>query len=108
MVIYLRKEGRGIGLFTKVNAYALQDEGLDTLQANLKLGFQGDERDYLIVKFIFEFYNLTKIRLLTNNPQKIQYFSQFAQVKREPIIIPCNKHNADYLAVKKQKMGHLL
>lgn len=108
MVIYLRQEGRGIGLFNKVNAYALQDEGLDTLQANLKLGFQGDERDYSIVKFIFEYYNLTKIRLLTNNPQKIQYFSQFAQVKREPIIIPCNKHNADYLAIKKQKMGHLL
>ena len=95
-------------MINKGSTYAPQDKGLDPLQANLSLGFQGDERDYSIVKFIFEFYSLTNIRLLTNNPQKIQYFSQFAQVKREPIIIPCNKHNADYLTIKKQKMGHLL
>ena len=108
MVIYLRQEGRGIGLFNKVNAYALQDEGLDTLEANLKLGFKGDERDYSIVKTILEYYNLTKIRLLTNNPTKINYFSSSIEVERAPIIIPCNKHNAHYLEVKKEKMGHLL
>ncbi|EES89430.1 GTP cyclohydrolase II [Helicobacter canadensis MIT 98-5491] len=108
MVIYLRQEGRGIGLFNKVNAYALQDEGLDTLEANLKLGFKGDERDYAIVKTILEYYNLKKIRLLTNNPAKINYFSNFIEVERTPIIIPCNEHNAHYLEVKKEKMGHLL
>ena len=108
MVIYLRQEGRGIGLFNKVNAYALQDEGLDTLEANLKLGFKGDERDYSIVKEILEYYGIKKIRLLTNNPAKINYFSQFIEVERAPIIIPCNKHNACYLEVKKEKMGHLL
>ncbi len=108
MVIYLRQEGRGIGLFNKVNAYALQDKGLDTVEANLELGFKEDERDYSVVKFIFEFYALKQIRLLTNNPKKIEIFKQMVGVEREPIIIQCNQHNAHYLEVKKEKMGHLL
>ncbi|MDE6958120.1 GTP cyclohydrolase II [Helicobacter apodemus] len=108
MVIYLRQEGRGIGLFNKVNAYALQDKGLDTVEANLELGFKEDERDYSVVKFIFEFYALKQIRLLTNNPKKIEIFKQMVGVEREPIIIQCNRHNAHYLEVKKEKMGHLL
>lgn len=108
MVIYLRQEGRGIGLFNKVNAYALQDKGLDTVEANLELGFKEDERDYSVVKFIFEFYALKQIRLLTNNPKKIEIFKQMVEVEREPIIIQCNRHNAHYLEVKKEKMGHLL
>lgn len=108
MVIYLRQEGRGIGLFNKVNAYALQDKGLDTVEANLELGFKEDERDYSVVKFIFEFYALKQIRLLTNNPKKIEIFKQMLGVEREPIIIQCNRHNAHYLEVKKEKMGHLL
>lgn len=108
MVIYLRQEGRGIGLFNKVNAYALQDTGLDTVEANLALGFKDDERDYSIVKFILSHYNLTKIRLLTNNPSKIETFKAFIELEREPIIAKCNVHNAHYLEVKKTKMGHLL
>lgn len=108
MVIYLRQEGRGIGLFNKVNAYALQDEGLDTVEANLKLGFKEDERDYSVVREIFSFYGLKKVRLLTNNPSKISIFSQMIEVQRESIIVGCNQHNSHYLEVKKEKMGHLL
>ncbi|MCH5322706.1 MAG: GTP cyclohydrolase II [Helicobacter sp.] len=108
MVIYLRQEGRGIGLFNKVNAYALQDLGRDTIEANLELGFQSDERDYSIVKEIFDFYAIKKVRLLTNNPKKIEIFSQMVEVERESIIIECNKHNQHYMEVKKEKMGHLL
>ncbi|WP_299550096.1 GTP cyclohydrolase II [uncultured Helicobacter sp.] len=108
MVIYLRQEGRGIGLFNKVNAYALQDTGLDTVEANLALGFKDDERDYSVVKFIFDFYKLTQIRLLTNNPSKINVFKTMIKVTREPIITQCNQHNAHYLSIKKEKMGHLL
>ncbi|CAM2870306.1 GTP cyclohydrolase II [Helicobacter burdigaliensis] len=108
MVIYLRQEGRGIGLFNKVNAYALQDKGLDTVEANLELGFKEDERDYGVVREIFSFYGLNRVRLLTNNPSKIEIFSKMIEVQREPIIVECNKHNSHYLAVKKEKMGHLL
>ncbi|TLD85257.1 GTP cyclohydrolase II [Helicobacter sp. MIT 11-5569] len=108
MVIYLRQEGRGIGLFNKVNAYALQDTGLDTVEANLALGFKDDERDYNVVKFIFDFYKLTHIRLLTNNPSKIKIFETMIKLEREPILTECNQHNAHYLAIKKEKMGHLL
>lgn len=108
MLIYLRQEGRGIGLFNKVNAYALQDKGLDTIEANLALGFKEDERDYKIVQFIFDYYKLRQIRLLTNNPTKISVFESMIALKREPIIVGCNAHNAHYLEVKKTKMGHLL
>ena len=108
MVIYLRQEGRGIGLFNKVNAYALQESGLDTIEANLALGFQEDERDYEIVRFIFDYYHLSQIRLLTNNPAKICAFKSMIKLTREPIIVECNAHNAHYLEVKKTKMGHLL
>ncbi len=108
MLIYLRQEGRGIGLFNKVNAYALQDQGLDTIEANLALGFKEDERNYEIVRFIFEYYKLRKIRLLTNNPTKIKAFEEMIALEREPIITQSNAHNAHYLEVKKNKMGHLL
>lgn len=108
MLVYLRQEGRGIGLFNKVNAYALQDTGLDTIEANLALGFQEDERDYKIVQFIFNYYHLNQIRLLTNNPAKIKAFESMISLTREPIIVECNTHNAHYLEVKKTKMGHLL
>ncbi len=107
-LIYLRQEGRGIGLFNKVNAYALQDTGLDTIEANLALGFQEDERDYAIVKFIFDYYHLRQIRLLTNNPAKMRAFESMVSLTREPIVVECNAHNAHYMEVKKTKMGHLL
>lgn len=108
MVIYLRQEGRGIGLFNKVNAYALQDKGMDTVEANLALGFRDDEREYSIVKFILEYYKLKEIKLLTNNPSKISIFEKMVKLTREPIIASDNEHNKHYLKVKKQKMGHLL
>lgn len=108
MLIYLRQEGRGIGLFNKVNAYALQDQGYDTVEANLALGFKSDDRDYAIVGEILRYYHITRMRLLTNNPRKIQALSAYAEVQRDSIIVQSNPHNAQYLAVKKQKLGHLL
>lgn len=108
MVIYLRQEGRNIGLLNKVNAYALQDKGLDTIQANHQLGFQADERTYEIVEFILEHFNINKIRLLTNNPKKIESLKGVDIVQRAPIVIKSNIYNEDYLQTKKEKMGHLL
>lgn len=108
MLIYLRQEGRGIGLFNKVNAYALQDQGLDTVEANIALGFASDDRNYGIVEKIFTHYGIKQVRLLTNNPRKIQAISAYVEVERASIIVESNEHNAKYLAVKKQKLGHLL
>lgn len=107
MVIYLRQEGRGIGLLNKINAYALQDTGLDTVEANLRLGFKEDERDYKAVEFIFKHYGISKINLLTNNPSKIKSIEGVEIVKRVPIIIEANNFNKDYLQIKHDKMGHL-
>ncbi|PAF43957.1 GTP cyclohydrolase II [Helicobacter sp. 11S02596-1] len=108
MLIYLRQEGRGIGLFNKVNAYALQDKGYDTVEANEALGFKSDNRDYAIVGDILEYYGIKKIRLLTNNPRKITAMGQYAEVIRDSIIVPSNCYNEKYLATKKSKLGHLL
>ncbi|WRB55228.1 GTP cyclohydrolase II [Helicobacter pylori] len=108
LVIYLRQEGRGIGLFNKVNAYALQDKGYDTIQANEMIGFKDDERDYSIAGEILEYYGIKKIRLLTNNPKKIAALEKYAEVTRESLIVCANEHNQGYLEVKKLKMGHLL
>jgi GTP cyclohydrolase II len=107
MVIYLRQEGRNIGLLNKVNAYALQDEGLDTVEANHQLGFGADERTYEIVEYILSYYGIKKIKLLTNNPKKIESLEGVEIVERLPIITLSNKHNEDYLKIKKAKMGHL-
>mgnify|MGYP002518076176 FL=1 len=107
MVIYLRQEGRGIGLLNKINAYALQDTGLDTVEANLKLGFKDDERDYRVVEFIFKHYGISKINLLTNNPSKLNSVEGVQIVKRIPIIIEANSFNKEYLQIKHDKMGHL-
>lgn len=108
LLIYLRQEGRGIGLFNKVNAYALQDKGYDTVEANIALGFSSDDRDYAIVGGILEYYGIGEVELLTNNPKKIEAISRFVRVKRSEIIIEANKHNQKYLATKKAKLGHLL
>jgi len=108
MVIYLRQEGRNIGLLNKVNAYALQDEGLDTIEANHQLGFAADERTYEIVEFILHHFRISRINLLTNNPQKIESLKSVTIVKRIPIIIESNKYNKKYLKTKKEKMGHML
>ncbi|MDE6886197.1 MAG: GTP cyclohydrolase II [Helicobacteraceae bacterium] len=108
MIIYLRQEGRGIGLFNKVNAYNLQDNGYDTIEANEALGFENDNRDYDIVGEILSYFNVKKIRLLTNNPKKVELISKFVEVQRDSILATPNEHNKDYLRVKKQKLGHLL
>ncbi len=108
MVIYHRQEGRNIGLLNKVNAYALQDTGLDTVEANHQLGFRADERTYEVVEFILAHFGVTRIRLLTNNPAKIESLHAVEIVERLPIQITPNPKNAHYLQVKKEQMGHLL
>jgi len=108
MVIYLRQEGRNIGLLNKINAYALQDKGANTIEANHQLGFRADERTYEIVTTILHHFNIRKIKLLTNNPDKINSISDVEIVERVPIIIPSNEFNEGYLAVKRDSMGHLL
>ncbi len=108
MVIYLRQEGRGIGLFNKVNAYALQDKGLDTVEANHQLGFEADLRDFSVVEEILKEFNIKKIYLLTNNPKKEFAFKEIKVVKRVPIKMPPNPFNENYLKTKKEKLGHKL
>ncbi|MCF6310756.1 MAG: GTP cyclohydrolase II [Sulfurimonas sp.] len=108
MVIYLRQEGRNIGLLNKINAYALQDSGLNTIEANHQLGFAADERTYEMVTYILHHFNIHKIRLLTNNPDKVKSISDIEIVERLPIIMESNKYNEGYLNVKKDDMGHLL
>lgn len=107
MVIYLRQEGRNIGLLNKVNAYALQDSGLDTVEANHQLGFSSDERTYEIVDFIFNYYKIDKINLLTNNPDKLNKIKVDID-KRIPVIVGQTAQNTDYLQIKKEKMGHMI
>jgi len=108
MVIYLRQEGRNIGLLNKINAYALQDRGFNTVEANHQLGFAADERTYEIVTFILHHFGIKKIKLLTNNPDKIKSIADIEIVERLPIIMETNKHNEAYLNVKRDEMGHLL
>jgi GTP cyclohydrolase II len=108
MVIYLRQEGRNIGLLNKINAYHLQDGGDDTIEANLKLGFHADERTYEAADFILGYFGITQIRLLTNNPDKIHSLQAARIVERIPLITPANPKNRAYLRVKKEKMGHML
>ena len=110
LVIYHRQEGRNIGLVNKINAYALQDKGRNTIEANLELGFAEDERDYSIVGYIFDDLKIKKLKLITNNPEKIKYVESLGVeiVERIPAIIKANKYNEGYLFTKKEKMGHLL
>lgn len=108
MIIYHRQEGRNIGLLNKVNAYALQDQGFDTVTANHQLGFSADERTYEIVEFILEHFGIKKLKLLTNNPKKIESLKGIEIVERLPLQIEPNPYNENYLKVKKEQMGHLL
>jgi GTP cyclohydrolase II len=108
VIIYHRQEGRNIGLLNKVNAYALQDKGLDTIEANHQLGFRADERTYDIVEFILEYLNIKRLKLLTNNPKKIESLKGVEIVERIPIKIASNEFNRGYLNIKKEKLGHLL
>ena len=107
VIVYLRQEGRGIGLLNKMKAYALQDKGLDTVEANHQLGFRADERDYGIAAEILKDLGLKKIRLLTNNPDKIKGLNGSIEVaERIPLTVESNKHNEKYLRAKREKMGH--
>jgi GTP cyclohydrolase II len=108
MVIYLRQEGRDIGLFNKVNAYNLQDKGLDTVEANHQLGFEADMRNFDIVSDILKHFNISKIKLLTNNPKKLNEIKDIEIVERIPIKMESNQYNENYLQTKKEKMGHLI
>jgi len=108
MVIYLRQEGRNIGLLNKINAYALQDKGYNTIEANHQLGFGADERTYEVVTFILEHFGIKEIKLLTNNPKKISSISGIKIVERIPIIMDSNEHNEGYLGIKRDQMGHMI
>lgn len=110
VVIYMRQEGRGIGLTNKIKAYALQEEGYDTVEANEKLGFPADMREYHLAAQIIRFLGIESIRLMTNNPAKTHGLEDLGIniVKREPIVIKANEVNKDYLHTKVVKMGHQL
>lgn len=109
-VIYLRQEGRGIGLYNKIKAYQLQDKGLDTAEANLKLGFPVDSRDYTMASQILKYFDIQNVKLLTNNPLKMAALKNFGlkSLERVPLEMNPNHKNAQYLMTKKVKLGHLL
>ena len=110
VLLYLRQEGRGIGLINKIRAYGLQDHGLDTVEANLALGFRDDERDYSVAAHMLFSLKVRSIQLMTNNPRKIDALTRLG-VKvtgRIPVIIPPNPYNEFYLKTKAEKSGHWL
>ena len=110
VLLYLRQEGRGIGLINKLRAYALQDQGFDTVDANLRLGFAIDARDYAVAAAMLRCLKQDRIRLLTNNPDKVRKLEQagIKVVERVPHALPANPHNAGYLDAKRDRTGHQL
>ena len=109
-ILYLRQEGRGIGLKNKLKAYQLQEEGLDTYEANLELGFAPDERDYQIAADILSFLDIKQVKLLTNNPDKLEQLKMagIEIVERLPLQMPAHQENKAYLQTKQEKFHHLL
>ena len=110
VVLYMRQEGRGIGLKAKLRAYELQDQGLDTVEANLQLGFGADQREYRSSALMLQDLGVRHTRLLTNNPRKVEGLARNGMVVRErlPVLIASNPHNARYLETKRTRLGHLL
>ena len=110
ILLYLRQEGRGIGLVNKIRAYALQDRGLDTVDANLALGFRDDERDYAIAAHMLATLRVQSIELLTNNPGKVSQLEQYGVTVagRLPHVLPPNPHNRFYLETKATRFGHYI
>ncbi len=110
LLLYLRQEGRGIGLVNKIRAYSLQDQGLDTVEANLALGFRDDERDYAIAAHMIHSLDVRSVQLMTNNPSKIRQLAQHGVrvTGRIPHVIPPNAHNRFYLQTKAVRSGHWL
>lgn len=110
MLLYLRQEGRGIGLLNKLRAYALQDHGFDTVDANVKLGFRDDERDYQVAGGILQKLDVRSVRLMTNNPRKISQLEHYGirVTERVPIIIPPTPFSKQYLKTKATRSGHML
>ncbi len=109
-LLYLRQEGRGIGLMNKIRAYHLQDGGADTVEANEQLGFGADQRDYGICQPILKHLGITSLRLLTNNPRKVKALESYGLnvTERLPLEFGLNPHNSKYLATKAGKLGHML
>ena len=110
ILVYLRQEGRGIGLINKIRAYRLQDQGLDTVEANLKLGLPVDARDFSLAKHIYDHLGVHEITLLTNNPEKVSTLQQagISIVERIPLQVGENSENERYLHTKAEKLGHFL
>lgn len=110
VVLYLRQEGRGIGLANKIRAYALQDKGLDTVEANLALGFRDDERDYAVAAHMLHSLGIASIQLMTNNPSKVDQLTQYGVkvTRRLPHLLPPNEHNRFYLETKARRSGHFI
>jgi 3,4-dihydroxy 2-butanone 4-phosphate synthase/GTP cyclohydrolase II len=110
VLVYQQKEGRGIGLINKIHAYELQDLGLDTVAANLELGFEADMRDYHMPAEILKYLGATRIHLLSNNPEKVQGLERegIYVEKRVSLEIPPNSLSREYLKIKKEKLGHIL
>lgn len=109
-IIYLRQEGRGIGLINKIKAYALQDGGMDTVEANLKLGFEADQRTFEVAGEILSSLGVSQIKLMTNNPRKVAALKaeNIDVIERVPLKYGRNPHNEDYLSTKHGKLGHFL
>ncbi|MEX3017082.1 GTP cyclohydrolase II [Gymnodinialimonas hymeniacidonis] len=110
VLLYLNQEGRGIGLANKMRAYALQDQGFDTVEANHRLGFEDDERDFRLGAGLLKRMGFGAVRLMTNNPRKVEMMGSegIEVVERVPLVTPTNRFNAHYLDVKREKSGHLL
>jgi GTP cyclohydrolase II len=110
LLIYLNQEGRGIGLANKIRAYALQDQGFDTVEANHRLGFEDDERDFQLGATILEEMRIANIKLITNNPSKISSMEKYniTVSERIPLVVGQNETNLSYLKTKVSKSGHLM